>query len=166
LERQIKLASVNGSSTNGMRLVFNKVIEAPPEAVVPYQHISAERRLKIRYPLSLDVRFRSFSGPSLGFGSGRAVDLSSGGVYVISEHALFQHEVSVGARVEMGIAWPFLLDETIPIQLFAVGRVLRRGACDFAATFEKHEFRTRSATGMWASSDVIELSSSDRAVLR
>jgi hypothetical protein len=166
LERQIKLARVNGSSTNGMRLVFNKVIEAPPEAVVPYQHISAERRLKIRYPLSLDVRFRSFSGPSLGFGSGRAVDMGSGGVYVISEHVLFQHEVSVGVRVEMGISWPFLLDGTIPIQLFAVGRVLRRGTCGFAATVEKHEFRTRSATGMWASSDVVELSSSDRAILR
>jgi hypothetical protein len=149
-----------------MRLVFEEGSEVRPEAVFPYQHISAERRLKIRYPLNLDVRFRSFSGPSLWFGSGRAVDMSSGGVYVVSEHVLFQHEVSVGARVEMGIAWPFLLDETIPIQLFAVGRVLRRGACDFAATLEKHEFRTRSSAGMWASSDVVELPSSDRAVPR
>jgi hypothetical protein len=125
-----------------------------------------ERRLKIRYPLNLNVRFRTLSGPSLWSGAGRAVDMSSSGVFIVSEHTLFQHEVSEGARVEMSIAWPFLLGGTIPIQLFAVGSVLRRGASHFAAAFERYEFRARSARGMWAGSDAIESSAGDRAVPR
>jgi hypothetical protein len=35
-----------------------------------------------------------------------------------------------------------LLDGRIPLQLFAVGVVLRRGASDFAATFQRYQFRT------------------------
>ena len=54
----------------------------------------------------------------------------------------------VGALVEMSIDWPSMLDGTIPLQLVAVGRVLRRGVAHFAASFHRHEFRTlRSPNG-------------------
>jgi hypothetical protein len=110
-------------------------------AILASRAVPAERRLKFRFPLDLGVRFRPLSG-SLFSGEGRAVNLSSGGVLVVSPYAVSQHEISVGARVEMSIEWPSLLDGRIPLQLFAVGRVVRHRASGFAAAFERYQFRT------------------------
>jgi hypothetical protein len=96
-----------------------------------------ERRRRCRYPLDLSVRFRCSSGEFRHSGQGLAVNLSSGGVLVAS-----RHQMHVGARVEMSIEWPLLLDGKTPLQLLAVGWVLRRGDCHFAATFDRYEFRT------------------------
>ena len=127
-------------------------------AIVVNQTIPAERRLKFRFPLDLTLRFRPLSG-SLFLGAGRAANLSSGGILVVSEHAVSQHEISVGARVEISIEWPSLLDGKIPLQLIAVGRVVRHRAFDFAAAFEGYQFRTLRSSGpalaRWRS-DVIE----------
>jgi hypothetical protein len=103
--------------------------------------IRAERRLKSRYPLDLSVRFRLLSGSSLYSGAGRAINLSSGGVLVVTDH-VSQHDFRSGAKVEMSFEWPALLDGRIPLQLFAVGLVVRRRTSHFAATFERYQFRT------------------------
>jgi hypothetical protein len=115
-------------------------------AIVADQSIPAERRLKFRFPLDLTVRFRPLSG-SLFLGAGRAANVSSGGVWVVSQQAVSQHEFSVGARVEISMEWPSLLDGKIPLQLFAVGRVVRHRAFDFAAAFEGYQFRTLRSSG-------------------
>lgn len=99
--------------------------------------VRAERRIKYRYPLDLGVRYRSSSKGSSFSGAGVAVNMSSGGILVAS-----QHQVIEGALVEMSIEWPSLLGGRVPLQLIAFGRVVRRGASHFAATFERHEFRT------------------------
>jgi hypothetical protein len=104
----------------------------------------AERRFKLRYPLDLSVRFRPLSR-SLYLGAGQAVNLSSGGVLVVSRHAV-SHEIRVGALLEMRIEWPSLLDGRVPLQLIAVGRVVRRRASDFAAKFEQYQFHTVSSS--------------------
>ena len=66
---------------------------------------------------------------------------------MVSRHAVSQHDIRVGARLELKIEWPPLLDRSIPLQLFALGRVVRCRAIDFAAAFEQHELRTmRSAS--------------------
>jgi hypothetical protein len=93
--------------------------------------------MSIRYPLQLSVRFRSISEKLPFLGVGRAVNVSSGGILVLSEA-----KVSVNVQIEINLEWPCLLDEKIPLQLFAAGRVLRRGAFHFAATIERYEFRT------------------------
>jgi len=106
------------------------------------QSIAAERRLKIRYPMNLRVRFRCHSGPSAFFsGSGRTVNISSGGVLVVLQHRVPHHKVSIGAWAEMSIEWPQLLDGKIPLQLCTTGRLLRCGASDFATAFEQYQFR-------------------------
>ena len=97
----------------------------------------AERRVKFRYPLQLTVRFRYIAEGARFFGQGLAINVSSGGVLVASEH-----QVVDGAPVKMSIEWPSLLDGRVPLQLIAIGWVLRRGASHFAATFERYEFRT------------------------
>jgi len=117
-------------------------LEEQYSAVVSNPPIPAERRLKFRYPLALSVRFRALSGTSSISGAGRTVNVSSRGVLVVSQHAVSQHDIRVGARLELKIEWPPLLDRSIPLQLFALGRVVRCRAIDFAAAFEQHEFRT------------------------
>lgn len=111
--------------------------------VIGGRPILAERRFKFRYPLELGVRFCSSSaGPSFS-GAGVVVNLSSGGILVASEH-----EVTEGALVEMRIEWPSLLNGRVPLQLVAVGRILRRDASQFAATFERHQFRTMKSSSV------------------
>jgi hypothetical protein len=107
----------------------------------------AERRSKFRYPLNLSVRFRPLAG-SLFCGAGLAVNVSSGGVLVVSQDVVSPHKISVGARMEISIEWPTLLDGRVPLQLFAVGRVVRHRASDFAATFERYQFRTLRSSNL------------------
>jgi hypothetical protein len=119
---------------------FAKVLSFPEEHFskkVSSRPILDERRLRFRYPLDLRVRFQSSAAGARLSGAGLAVNVSSGGVFVASNHP-----VTVGALVEMSIDWPSMLDGTIPLQLVAVGRVLRRGVAHFAASFDRHEFRT------------------------
>jgi hypothetical protein len=103
-----------------------------------------ERRFKERYAVDLSVRFRPLSG-SFFQGAGHVVNVSSGGVLVVSHHTASRQEFPVGALLEMRIAWPALLDGTVPLQLIAVGRVVRYRTSGFAATFERYQFRTASA---------------------
>ncbi len=111
--------------------------------IVSDQRIPDERRSKNRYPLDLSIRFRFLSRSSGFSGVGRTINLSSSGVLVFCEHFAL-HEIGAGANLQMSIEWPFLLDDRIPLQLFAVGQILRRGACDFAARIDRHQFRTMS----------------------
>jgi PilZ domain-containing protein len=119
---------------------FARTLPFPGErraSLVAIGHTQAERRLKFRYPLELSVRFRCCSRESRISGDGLVVNMSSGGVLVHSHHQIMQ-----GAIVEVSIEWPSLLDGRIPLQLVATGRVLRSGLSHFAASFDKHEFRT------------------------
>jgi len=116
-------------------------IEFQGEQHGPIGSLGAERRRKYRYPLDLSVRFRCPLGESRVSGQGLAVNLSSGGVLVAS-----RHQLNVGAPVEMSIEWPLLLDGKTPLQLLAVGWVLRRGDYHFAATFDRYEFRTMKSS--------------------
>jgi len=129
---------------NSIRIITttNSFPEGHHGAIAANRTIRAERRLKSRYPLDLSVRFRLLSGSSLYSGAGRTVNVSSGGVLVVTEHVVSQRDIRAGAKVEMSFEWPALLDGRIPLQLFAVGLVVRRRTSDFAAAFERYQFRT------------------------
>ena len=86
-----------GHDSKGLRLgicqhqrlhstTFSRFSKQPNGAIVSNRPIPADRRLKVRYPLDLGVRFRSLSGRSRFSGAGRTVNMSSGGVLVVSEH--------------------------------------------------------------------------------
>jgi hypothetical protein len=116
----------------------------PHSDTVGFPPMLKERRAKSRYQLDLGVRFRLSLGSREYFvsGAGRTVNLSAGGLLVSSQELPSHEEVAAGAWVEMSIEWPVLLDGRIPLQLFAVGRVVRRSAVDFAATLQHRQFRT------------------------
>jgi hypothetical protein len=109
-----------------------------------------ERRSKRRYPLHLGVRFRFRMGDLEISGEGRTVNVSAAGLLVASRHIASRDEVCTGARVQLIIDWPVLLDGKIALQFHAAGRVVRKGSEDFAATFLRHEFRTVRQVGLRA----------------
>ena len=69
------------------------------------------------------------------------VNMSSSGVLVT-----YPHEISVGTRMELNIEWPSRLDGRIPLQLIAVGSVVRCETVSFAVGLERHYFRTTAGT--------------------
>jgi PilZ domain len=123
-------------------VVFPRVHHA---SAIADRLIRTERRLKARYPLDLSVRFRSSSASRVS-GTGHAVNMSSSGILVFVGQAISQQEIRVGALVEIRIEWPSLLDGRVPLQLFAVVRVVRCRSDSFAAMFERHQFRTVSSS--------------------
>ena len=104
--------------------------------VSPIQQTLTERRSKARYALVLNVRYRAF-GPKPHSGVGQVVNLSSRGGLVVS-----RHELNVGEELEVQIEWPSPLDGEIPLQLVAVGIVVRCGTSRFAMRFRRYQFRT------------------------
>jgi len=96
--------------------------------------------------ISLCIRskrpFRVLCGTPCYSGVGRAINVSSGGVLVSTEQAGSHHHLRLGAQVEMSFEWPAMLDGKIPLQLFAVGAVVRYTTSAFAATLVRYEFRT------------------------
>lgn len=94
-----------------------------------------ERRPKIRLPIALGVRFITRRPPV--FGAGRTVNLSSSGVLIASQYAM-----TVGAKIELFIDWPYRLNKTTPLQFVARGRVVRLDNGVFAVSLQHYEFRT------------------------
>jgi hypothetical protein len=95
-----------------------------------------ERRSRTRFPMKLYVQYRTFD--HMVTSSGVSADLSSRGILVAGQPL---PELSVGSHFEAIVEWPILLDGTIPLQLVAVGRVVRLGMSNFAASLERCELK-------------------------
>jgi len=98
-----------------------------------------ERRSKIRYPISLNVKYRTVGRSNRISGVGRTMNMSSGGLLIIADQ-----RTQLGTRIELNIEWPSMLDGQIPLQLVAVGRVVRCLESGFALSFTQYQFRTMS----------------------
>lgn len=116
--------------------VISPVNEQAPGTASAIHLVEMERRLRVRYPIVLKVRYRTL-GRKPYSGEGQAVNLSSGGALIVS-----QHELAVGMDLEVRMEWPSLLEGRIPLQFVAVARVVRHGASSFAVCFRRHQFRT------------------------
>lgn len=65
--------------------------------------------------------------------------MSSAGLLVLADH-----RTEVGAKIELNIEWPSMLDGQVPLQLVAVGKVVRCLESGFALAFTQYQFRTLS----------------------
>jgi hypothetical protein len=98
-----------------------------------------ERRSHARYPIELDVRYNgSWKKGVPHEGSGKARDLSSGGIFFSTNQRLPK-----GRHVELFINWPILLEGTCLLQLVITGKILRSSRDGVAVTILNHKFRTR-----------------------
>lgn len=96
-----------------------------------------ERRCKTRFPFALDVRYRTLSENPRVTGIGHTINMSRSGLLIESEH-----ELPVGARVEVTVEWPVPLDDEVGLQLVTVGRVGRSIGSNFVLLFRQYEFKT------------------------
>jgi hypothetical protein len=95
------------------------------------------RRSKVRYPISLPVRFAVSSKdvPSIGFGT--LVDISSKGVAFRAKTGLL-----TGMKVRASIGWSAVLSDQCALQLCVEGRVVRVDGSLVALSIDRYAFRT------------------------
>lgn len=99
----------------------------------------SERRSSRRYPICLDVVFKLRRGRLVESGAGQTRDVSSCGVLFESSVELYP-----GARIELCIAWPVLLNEDAALNLFVTGQTVRTEGGLTAVQFVRYVFRVRS----------------------
>jgi c-di-GMP-binding flagellar brake protein YcgR len=102
---------------------------------------TVERRGNSRFPVKEDVRYRVLQSKAVQVsGSGKTLDMSSGGILFTTSERL-----QPGRLVEIAVNWPARLHGTCPLQLVATGRVVRSDDDTAAVRIERYEFRTRSS---------------------
>ena len=105
------------------------------------QLIHDDRRNNRRYEIELELRYKLVSRGQAGLtGFGRTYNISSGGVLFETDQRL-----PVGSFVEVSIHWPVLLQQTCPLTLMVVGRVVRTDGRGAAVRTTRYEFLTRPA---------------------
>ena len=104
--------------------------------------LAVERRKKSRFPINRELRYKVLEGDTIvEFGTGTTLDMGSGGMAFVTEHQLM-----VGAFIELSISWPVLLEDSCPMRLIVFGRVVRSTGRQTACTVDKYEFRTQART--------------------
>jgi hypothetical protein len=102
------------------------------------ERIAGDRRDDRRYEIGLELRWKLIRRKKvLDTGTGRTVDLSSGGVLFDAGRVM-----PVGLNVELSISWPILLHSVAPLQLSISGRIVRANGMRTAIRMVQHEFRT------------------------
>ncbi len=100
--------------------------------------IAGDRRNDRRYRIELDLRWKLIRRRKVrDVGTGRTLDLSSGGVLFDATRPL-----PVGMNVELSVSWPVLLHNVAAMQLVITGRIIRTNGSQIAIHMDQHEFRT------------------------
>jgi hypothetical protein len=99
----------------------------------------AERRGTSRFPLREELRYKMLHGKVVTTGTGKTLNIGSGGVLFTTEQRL-----PVGRMIEIAVNWPARLDGTCPLKFVATGRIIRAEDDRAAVRIERYEFRTRS----------------------
>src|SRR6266481_5373560 len=104
-----------------------------------------DRRSSNRLPIERDVRSKVRGGRKTvkQTGIGKTVNMSSGEVLFTTETALPE-----GERVELAVSWPAQLNDTLPLKLVAMGRLVRTDETQAAISIERYEFKTRGSNGL------------------
>ena len=95
----------------------------------------SEQRLHRRYPITLDVQYELLIGNrGKRFGSGRTVNISSGGVFFETKSDLPTH-----GPIELILDWPS--EGVANLKLIVQGRIVRSDAIGTAVKMTRHKFR-------------------------
>ena len=101
-----------------------------------------ERRRHPRYPMRLELHYRLPDvGDANAGGSGRTVNISSGGV-------LFEADRPLPLRKEivLDVFWPARLDGVRDLKFVVHGKIVRSEGKTVAMRIKRSEFRTRRST--------------------
>jgi hypothetical protein len=106
----------------------------------------ADQRLHQRYPIILKVEYKLLKKGRVELvGSGRTMNISSGGIFFEAGDPL-----PLNRRVELAMDWPFLLEGVCPLKLVMRGRVVRTDGQGIAVRIARHEFRTAGVRSLGA----------------
>jgi len=108
-----------------------------PEAVAPPRK---ERRIGVRVPLACAMRYETGSPGHKKTGAGRTIDMSSSGIFFTTQSSLRRN-----TRVALHIPWPVRLDDNVPVELFAEGKVVRTEQSRAALQYEQIAFRATTS---------------------
>ncbi|HEY1204213.1 MAG: PilZ domain-containing protein [Bryobacteraceae bacterium] len=97
-----------------------------------------DQRCAVRFPIEQDVRYKVFTRNTVEVGFGKTVNMSSNGVLFTTERPL-----ALGARLEVALNWPALLDHKCALKVVTTGRVVRSESGLAAIAIERYEFRTQ-----------------------
>ena len=106
-----------------------------------YISSEADRRKSKRWPIEREVRYKVVNGQKDISGSGKTINISSGGVLFTTEYTLSERQ-----SIELAVSWPAILNEAIPLELTARGNVIRAEETQAAITIERYEFKTCGST--------------------
>ena len=102
------------------------------------RELSHDRRSHCRYPLSTDLKYSlTSSGGCVQVGSGRTINLSSGGVIFEADVAL-----PLNVSIELSIPWPARNRPQIQLELHVTGETVRVEDRQVAVKFDHSIFRT------------------------
>jgi hypothetical protein len=100
-----------------------------------------ERRPKLRFRIDSEVKYKLLFGQRVAEkGTGRTLNISSGGVWFTTEKML-----TSGMPVELSLSWPVLLNDSCPMKLMIYGCVVRSNEKGAAVAIDRYEFRTSGA---------------------
>ena len=100
-----------------------------------------ERRQKRRFRIEQDPKYKMLYGQRIAeTGSGRTINISSGGVWFTTETVL-----TPGMPIELSVNWPVLLNDSCPMKIMIYGCVLRSNEKGTAVAIERYEFRTQGS---------------------
>src|SRR5262245_42533278 len=107
-------------------------------------HRTEDRRASDRLPIERPVRYKVLGEKKVTqVGRGKTLNMSGGGVLFTTESALSQ-----GQRVELAVSWPAKLNDTLPLNLVLIGRVVHAKKTQAAISIERYEFKTRGSSGV------------------
>jgi hypothetical protein len=98
-----------------------------------------DRRRSERFPIKLEARYKIIGRPNIS-GIGKTINMSGRGVLFTTEYVLAERQ-----SIELAVCWPAKLNDTIPLQLVALGHVVRAEETQAAITIEQYEFKTCSS---------------------
>jgi hypothetical protein len=103
---------------------------------------SDDRRASSRLAIERDVRYKVLGRRNSikQVGTGKTVNISSGGVLFTTETPLAE-----GERVELAVSWPAQLNDQVPLKLVATGRLVRTDETKAAISIERYEFKIRGS---------------------
>jgi len=105
-----------------------------------------ERRASPRFGIECDIRYRIIGRGAFEFGSGKTVNMSSGGILLTTDRVL-----SPGSQVEVEVDWPVKLDDWVSLKLIIMGQIVRsekRAVVLVGVKISRHTFHTASGRGV------------------
>ncbi len=113
----------------------------PTQAAQTLKNGERERRIKRRFQIEQDVRYKMLYGQRIAeTGVGKTKNISSGGVWFTTDSIL-----TAGMPVELSMNWPVLLNDSCPMKLMIYGCVVRSTDKGAAVAIERYEFRTQGS---------------------